>query len=49
VERALFTSAHAGADVENAGGLEFLAAPVGIDEEGVASVYEDVAGLEVRL
>ena len=49
MQRARLTAADAHADEVDPGGLQFLAAAVGIGEEGVAAVDENVAGLKVSL
>src|ERR1019366_1984094 len=48
VPRALLAAAHAHTDEAYAGGFQFLAAAVGVGEEGVTAVDEDVSRFEMR-
>ena len=48
MERALLAAGNAGADVEQARGLQVPGAALGVGEEAVAAVDEQVAGRQVR-
>ena len=49
VKRAFLAARHAGAHEVEAAGGELVRAPIGVDEEGVAAVNQDVARFEMRL